>query len=203
MIDFYSAGTPNGYKVSIALEEMGLDYTFHRISLGDGEQKADWYLSLNPNGKIPTIVDRDNGDFAVFESGAILLYLAEKAGLFMPSEPGARFVAMQWLMFQMGNLGPMLGQAGHFIHQAPEDVPYAVKRYRDEARRLFAVLDGRLAEVPYLAGDDYTVADMATFPWVRSHRRIDVPLDDTPHLKRWFDTIAERPAVQRGLAVPP
>lgn len=202
MIDFFSAGTPNGYKVAIALEETGLPYTFHHIRPSEGEQKEDWYVALNPNGRIPTIIDRSNHDFIVFESGAILLYLADLTGRFLPDVPRQRSVAIQWLMFQMGNLGPMMAQAGHFLNAAPERIDYAVTRYTDESRRLLAVLDRRLADNRFLAGEDYTVADIAAFPWVRAHDRIGVALEETPNLKRWADEIAARPAVQRGLKVP-
>jgi len=202
MIDFFSAGTPNGYKVAIALEETGLPYTFHHVRLQEGEQRAPWYLELNPNGRIPTIVDRSNHDFAVFESGAILLYLADLTGRFLPDVPRQRSLAIQWLMFEMGDLGPMMGQAGYFLHGAPERIDHAVTRYLGETRRLLGVLDGHLADSRFLSGEDYTVADIATFPWVRVHDTLDIALDGTPNLKRWFDEIAARPAVQRGLKVP-
>jgi glutathione S-transferase/GST-like protein len=201
MIDLYSARTPNGFKVSIALEELELPYRVHRIDLGEKEQKQPWFLAISPNGRIPAIVDRDAGDFAVFESGAILLYLAEKAGRLLPADPADRSRAVQWLMFQMGGIGPMMGQANVFYRYAPERIPYAIERYQRESRRLFEVVDGRLADVEYLAGD-YSIADIANFAWIRTHRWSGVGIDGLQHLKRWLDAIAARPAVERGLAVP-
>ncbi len=201
MIDLYTAATPNGRKISIALEEMGLPYTVHALSLSRGDQKTPEFLKLNPNGRIPAIVDRDAGDFAVFESGAILVYLAEKTGQFLPADPRGRSVVLQWLMFQMGGVGPMMGQANVFFRYAPEKLPWAIGRYQREVRRLFEVLDGRLADVPYLAGD-YSIADMATWPWVVTHDWCDVPVDGLPHLQRWLREVGERPAVVRGAAVP-
>ena len=201
MIDLYTAATPNGKKISIALEEMGLPYTVHRISLSKGEQKTPEFLKINPNGRIPAIVDRDEGDLAVFESGAILVYLAEKTGQFLPTERRARSVALQWLMFQMGGVGPMMGQANVFYRYAPEKLPWAIGRYQREVRRLFEVMDGRLAEVPYLAGD-YSIADMATWPWATTHEWCGVPIDGLVHLQRWLREVGERPAVVRGAAVP-
>ncbi len=201
MIDLYTWTTPNGRKVSIALEEMGLDYTVQPVPLKTGAQKTPAFLAINPNGRIPAIVDRDEGDFAVFESGAILIYLAEKSGRFLPAEPKARSVVLQWLMWQMGGLGPMHGQANVFNRYFPEKIPSVIKRYQDETRRLFGVMDRRLAEQPYLAGD-YSIADMACWPWVMQHDWAGVPIDDLPHLKRWLDDLGARPAVQRGAAVP-
>jgi GST-like protein len=201
MIDLYTAATPNGRKISIALEEMGLAYTVRRIRLADREQKLPEYLAINPNGRIPAIVDRDEDDFAVFESGAILLYLAEKTGQFFPEDMRERSLAVQWLMFQIGGLGPMQGQAHVFVRYAPEPIPYAIERYQRETRRLYEVLDRRLADVPFLAGP-YGIADMATWPWVASHDWAGVSLDGLDHLRRWFDEIAARPAVQRGMDVP-
>ena len=201
MIDLYTAATPNGHKASIALEEMGLPYTLHRLSLGVGDQKRPDFLRINPNGKIPAIVDREAGDFIVFESGAILIWLAEKTGRFLPSEPKARSVALQWLMLQMGGVGPMQGQAGWFKNAAPEFIPLAYRRYHDETRRLYEVLDRRLADVEHLAGD-YSIADMATYPWVRS-RYAGVSVEGLPHLQRWLDAVGARPAVQRGMQTPP
>ena len=201
MIDLYTAATPNGRKISIALEEMGLPYEVRHIRLGEQEQKRPEFLAINPNGRIPAIIDRDADDFAVFESGAILLYLAEKSGQFLPTDPQARSVAIQWLMFQMGGLGPMQGQAHVFVRYAPEPIPYAIDRYQREVRRLYEVLDRRLADVPYLAGE-YSIADMASWPWVASHRWAKVPLDGLDHLQRWFDEIRARPAVIRGMDVP-
>jgi GST-like protein len=201
MIDLYTAATPNGHKASIALEELELPYTVHAINLGAGDQKQESYLKLNPNGRIPTIVDRDNGDFVVFESGAILLYLAEKTGRLLPSDAKGRSVAVQWLMFQMGGIGPMQGQAGVFFRYAPEKIPFAIDRYQRETRRLYEVLDRRLSQVEYLAGD-YSIADIASFPWVRAHSWVGVSVDGLPHVQRWLAAIEARPAVARGLAVP-
>jgi GST-like protein len=187
--------------VTIALEEMGLEYTTHRIDLGAREQKEDWYLKLNPNGRIPTIVDRDNDDFVVFESGAILIYLAEKTGQFMPQDSIGRSVVMQWLMFQMGGVGPMQGQANVFHRYAPEKIPYAIERYQNECRRLYEVLNTRLADNEYLAGD-YSIADMATWPWISGHKWSGLTIDDLEHLKRWFEQIAKRKAVIIGKDIP-
>lgn len=203
MIDFYTAATPNGYKVAIMLEELTLSYTPHFLSLQEGEQKQPDFLAVNPNGRIPAIVDRDADDFAVFESGAILLYLAEKTGRFLPLDPKARSVAVQWLMWQMGGLGPMMGQLNVFKRYFPETIPSAIERYERESYRLFGVMDRRLAECDYLAGRDYGVADMAAWPWVNIHDWPGLSLDDYPNLARWHGIIAERPAVQRGLQVPP
>ena len=201
MIELYTAATPNGWKASIMLEEVGLPYEVRAISLLQGEQREPWYLRLNPNGRIPTIVDRDEGDFAVFESGAILVYLAEKTGKLLPRDKKGRSVALQWLMFQMGGIGPMQGQANVFFRYAPEKIDYAINRYQEETARLYKVLDTRLAETEYLAGD-YSIADVATWPWVRIHDWAGVSVDDMPHLQRWIDAIAARPAVQKGIEVP-
>jgi glutathione S-transferase len=201
VIDLYTWTTPNGRKVSIALEEMGLPYTVHPVPIRTGMQKTPAFLAINPNGRIPAIVDRDADDFAVFESGAILIYLAEKSGLFMPTERKARSVVLQWLMWQMGGLGPMHGQANVFNRYFPEKIPSVIKRYQDETRRLFTVMDTRLADHAFLAGD-YSIADMACWPWVMQHDWAGVPIDDLPHLSRWLANIGERPAVQRGFDVP-
>jgi GST-like protein len=201
MIDLYTAETPNGWKAAIALEELGLPYTVQALQLSKQQQKAPWYLRLNPNGRIPTIVDRDNDDFVVFESGAILIYLAEKTGRLLPSDTKGRSRVIQWLMFQMGGVGPMMGQANVFHRYAPEKIPYAIDRYQREVRRLLEVLNGRLAQSEYLAGE-YSIADIAHFPWVRGYDWAGVNIDGLDHLKRWLDTLAVRPAVQRGLAVP-
>jgi GST-like protein len=201
MIDLYTSETPNGWKISIALEEMGLPYTVRAIKLSKNEQKEPAYLRLNPNGRIPTIVDRDNGDFAVFESGAILIYLAEKTGRFLPADVKGRSRVIQWLMFQMAGIGPMMGQANVFFRYAPEKIPYAIDRYQREVRRLFAVLDGQLANHEYLAGD-YSIADMATWPWVSGYSWSGVDVDGLPHVQRWLAAVGARPAVQRGRAVP-
>jgi glutathione S-transferase len=201
MIALYTAPTPNGWKASIALEELALPYTVNRIDLGKGEQKQEWYLRLNPNGRIPTIVDHDAGDFSVFESGAILVYLAEKTGRLMPRDPKGRSVVLQWLMFQMGGIGPMQGQANVFFRYAPEKIPYAIERYQRETRRLYEVLDRRLGEVEYLAGD-YSIADIATWPWVTLHGWAGVGLDGLAHVQRWIEAVGARPAVKKGRAVP-
>ena len=201
MIDLYTATTPNGKKISIALEEMGLKYNVISIDLGKLEQKEEWYLKLNPNGRIPTIVDRDNDDFAVFESGAILIYLAEKTGLFLPADQKGRSQVFQWLMFQMAHIGPMQGQANVFYRYAPEKIPYAIDRYNKECRRLFEVLDRRFGESDYLAGD-YSIADMATWPWVRGHEWGGLSIDGLGNLQRWLDVVGDRPAVKRGMDVP-
>ena len=201
MIDLYTAATPNGWKASIALEELGLPYETHRIDLQAGEQKQPAFLAINPNGRIPAIVDRDEGDFAVFESGAILVYLAEKAGALLPTDAKGRSRVMQWVMFQMGGVGPMMGQANVFFRYAPERIPYAIDRYQREARRLFEVLDGQLARSEYLAGD-YSIADIANWSWVSTHEWSGVSIEGLSHLARWLGTVGERPAVQRGRAVP-
>jgi len=201
MIELYTAPTPNGWKASIMLEELGLPYEVRAINLLEGVQKEPWYLKLNPNGRIPTIVDRDAGGFAVFESGAILIYLAEKSGKLLPKDAKGRSVALQWLMFQMGGIGPMQGQANVFFRYAPEKIDYAINRYQEETARLYRVLDTRLAETEYLAGE-YSIADIATWPWVRIHDWAGVSVDDMPHLQRWIDAIAARPAVMKGIDVP-
>ena len=201
MIDLYTSATPNGHKASIALEELQLPYAVHAIDLMAGDQKKPEYLELNPNGRIPTIVDRDLGDFAVFESGAILIYLAEKTGKLMPADVKGRSRVIQWLMFQMGGVGPMMGQANVFFRYFPEKIQPAIDRYQNECRRLFAVLNGRLADQEYLAGD-YSIADIANWAWVRTYRWSGVSIDGLDHLQRWLDAIGARPAVQRGLEVP-
>ncbi len=202
MIELYTAATPNGYKASVALEELGLPYSVHPIDLGAGEQKQDWFLKINPNGRIPAIVDRGYDDFAVFESGAILVYLAEKTGDLMPADERGRSRTMQWLMFQMGGVGPMMGQANVFYRYWQEKIPPVIARYQNESRRLLEVLDGRLAESRYLAGDDYTIADIANWAWARTHDWSGVPVEGLEHLQRWLSEIADRPAVQRGVRVP-
>jgi glutathione S-transferase/GST-like protein len=201
MIELYTSPTPNGWKASIALEELELPYTVRAIALQNLEQKEDWYLKLNPNGRIPTIVDKENGDFAVFESGAILVYLAEKTGRLMARDVKGRSLVMQWLMFQMGGIGPMMGQANVFFRYAPEKIPFAIDRYHRECRRLFEVLNTRLADHEYLAGD-YSIADIANWSWVHTYPWSGVEIDGLDHLKRWLDTIGSRPAVQRGREVP-
>jgi GSH-dependent disulfide-bond oxidoreductase len=201
MIDLYTAPTPNGWKVSVALEELGLRYNVHAIDLSKAEQKTEAYLRLNPNGRIPTIVDRDNGDFAVFESGAILVYLAEKTGRLMPTDVKGRSRVVQWLMFQMGGVGPMMGQANVFYRYFPEKLQPAIDRYQHESRRLFEVLDRRLGNSQWLA-DDYSIADIANWCWVRTHRWSGVSIEGLPHLKRWLDAMKARPACRRGIEVP-
>lgn len=201
MIDLYTAATPNGWKASIALEEMAIPYTVHALRLDKLEQKDAPFLAINPNGRIPAIVDRDAGDFAVFESGAILLYLAEKTGKFLPRDVQGRSRVVQWLMFQMGGVGPMQGQANVFFRYAPEKIPFAISRYQNETRRLYEVLDRRLGEAEYLAGD-YSIADMATWPWVSIHEWAGVSVDGLDRLQRWIKAVGERPAVQRGRGVP-
>jgi glutathione S-transferase len=201
MIDLYTSPTPNGWKVSVALEELGLPYIVHAIDLSAGEQKTEAYLRLNPNGRIPTIVDRSNDDFAVFESGAILVYLAEKTGRLMPSDVKGRSLVLQWLMFQMSGVGPMMGQANVFHRYFPEKIQPAIDRYQNESRRLFEVLDRRLADHEWLAGD-YSIADIAHWCWVRTHRWSGVNIEGLDHLKRWMDAMKERPACRRGVEVP-
>ena len=201
MIDLYTSPTPNGWKASVALEELGLPYTVHAIDLAQGEQKREAYLRLNPNGRIPTIVDRDNADFAVFESGAILMYLAEKTGRLMPSDAKGRSLVVQWLMFQMSGVGPMMGQANVFYRYFPEKIQSAIDRYQNESRRLFEVLDHRLRDHEWLAGD-YSIADIAHWCWVRTHRWSGVRVEGLHHLQRWLDTMKARPACRRGVEIP-
>ena len=202
MIDLYTAATPNGWKASITLEELDLPYQLHAIDLSSGDQKKKPFTDINPNGRIPAIVDRDNGDFAVFESGAIMIYLAEKAGRLLPTDVKGRSRVIQWLMFQMGGVGPMMGQANVFNRYFPEKIPAAIDRYLRESRRLFEVLDGHLADHEWLAGD-YSIADIANWSWVHIHEWPGVDISGLHHLQRWMDAIAARPAVQRGRAVPP
>ena len=202
MIDLYTAATPNGHKVSIALEELGLPYTLQVLNLSQGEQKTPAFLAINPNGRIPAIVDREEDDFAVFESGACLIYLADKTGQLMPQDAKGRSRVLQWLMFQMGGIGPMMGQANVFYRYFPEKIQPAIDRYQGESRRLFVVLDGHLKDHEYLAGD-YSIADIAHWAWVRTHRWSGVDVSDLPHLQRWMDAIRQRPAVQRGIEAPP
>ena len=197
-ITLYTAATPNGYKVSVALEEMGLAYDVRRVDLMKGEQKEQWFLDLCPNGRIPALTD---DGFAVFESGAILVYLAEKTGQFMPTDAQGRSRVMQWLMFQMGGVGPMMGQANVFFRYFPEKIPAAIARYQGECRRLFTVLDTQLGKTEFLAGD-YSVADMANWCWTRTASWSGVEVDGLPNLSRWHEAIAARPAAQRGIVVP-
>jgi glutathione S-transferase/GST-like protein len=202
MIELYTAATPNGYKVSITLEELELPYEVRVLDLGAGEQKQPWFTAINPNGRIPAIVDRANGGFAVFESGACMIYLAEKVGRLLPADEQGRSLVLQWLMFQMGGVGPMMGQANVFTRYFPEQLPAVIDRYRRESRRLLEVLDGRLAGHEYLAGE-YSIADIANFAWVRSHEWPGISIDGLDHLKRWLEAIAARPAVQKGVNIPP
>jgi GST-like protein len=203
MIDLYSWPTPNGHKIHIMLEEIGLPYKVHGIDIGAGAQFEPAFLKISPNNRIPAIVDNDGPGgkpISVFESGAILIYLAEKTGKFMPKDPRARYAVLEWLMFQMGGIGPMFGQANHFRAYAPEKIPYAIDRYTNEAKRLYGVLDRRLADHDYVAGD-YSIADIAIFPWMRYGDRRGVNVDEFPNVKRWFEAINARPAVQRGVEV--
>jgi len=202
MIELYTAATPNGHKVSIALEELGLPYSVRVLALSKLEQRESWFLKLNPNGRIPVIVDRAAEDFVVFESGAILVYLAEKTGRLMPADVKGRSRVMQWLMFQMGGIGPMMGQANVFFRYFPDRIQPAIDRYQGEARRLFEVLDAALADSEYLAGD-YSIADIANWAWVRTHKWSGVSVDGLPRLLRWIQQVGSRPAVQRGIEVPP
>jgi GST-like protein len=215
MIELFSWPTPNGQKVHIALEELELPYTTHAVNIGEGDQFKPEFLAINPNHRIPAIVDSEGPGgkpLALFESGAILIYLAEKAGAetagaekpgrLIPTDPAARYICLQWLMFQMGGIGPMFGQANHFANYAPEKIPYAIDRYRNEAGRLTRVLEKRLSTADYLAGAEYSIADIATFPWIRSAvAGGGLALDETPSVQRWLDAITARPAVERGLAL--
>jgi glutathione S-transferase/GST-like protein len=202
MIDLYTSPTPNGWKVSITLEELGLPYTVHQIDLSSGAQKQPWFTAINPNGRIPAIVDRGNDDFAIFESGAIMLYLAERTGRLIPADEKGRSRVVQWLMFQMGGVGPMMGQANVFARYFPEKIPAAIDRYRRESRRLFEVLDGHLTDNEWLAGD-YSIADIANWSWVHIYDWPGIDISGLDNLKRWMDAIAARPAVQKGVVTPP
>ena len=204
MIDLYTWGTPNGRKVSIMLEELGLPYSVFPIDISKGDQFTSDFIRINPNSKIPAIVDHDGPGgkpFAVFESGAILIYLGDKTGKFLPKEPAVHYETLQWLMFQMGGVGPMFGQAHHFRRFAPEKIPYAIERYSKEARRLYGVMDAQLKDREFLAGP-YTIADIATYPWAARHEWQGVDLGDFPNVKRWFGAISARPAVKKGMTVP-
>ncbi|MEF9942662.1 MAG: glutathione S-transferase N-terminal domain-containing protein [Burkholderiaceae bacterium] len=203
MIDLYSWPTPNGFKVSVMLEECALPYTTHAVDIGAGDQFKPEFLAISPNNKIPAIVDRDGPGgqpISLFESGAILIYLAGKSGRFLPAEIRGKYLALEWLMFQMGGLGPMLGQAHHFRIYAPEKVEYAINRYTHEAKRLYGVMDKRLGQAEFFAGE-YSIADIAIFPWTRAHSNQGIDLADYPNVARWFEAIAARPAVARGLSV--
>jgi GSH-dependent disulfide-bond oxidoreductase len=204
MIEVYSWATPNGHKVHIMLEECGLAYRPNAVDIGAGDQFKPAFLAISPNNKIPAIVDPDGpgGEpISVFESGAILLYLAAKTGRFLPADLRAKYKVLEWLMFQMGGVGPMLGQTHHFRIYAPEKIPYAIERYTNEAKRLYGVMNRRLASSKYLGGDEYGIADIAVFPWLRSWKNQGIDWNDYPHLKGWFDEIGARPAVQRGVEV--
>tara|TARA_R110002110_G_scaffold36071_32_gene120908 strand:- start:41 stop:733 length:693 start_codon:yes stop_codon:yes gene_type:complete len=204
MYDLHTWATPNGFKVSILLEELGQAYNVIPVDIGKGDQFKPDYLKINPNNKMPTLVDQDGPDgkpYPVFESGAILMYLAEKHGKFLPTETAAKYRVIQWLMFQMGGLGPMLGQAHHFLQYAPEKIEYAVNRYANEANRIYGVVERRLNESAYLAGEDYSIADMAVVPWIRRPQRQNVNIDDYPATKAWRDAILARPAVVKGCSV--
>jgi GSH-dependent disulfide-bond oxidoreductase len=204
MIQVYSWPTPNGHKVHIMLEECRLAYRVHPVDIGAGEQFAPDFLAISPNNKIPALTDPDGPDgqpISLFESGAILLYLAGKTGKLLPADVHGKYEALQWLMFQMGGVGPMLGQAHHFRIYAPEKIDYAIDRYTNEAKRLYGVINKRLAHSTYIGGHDYSIADIAVFPWLRSWKNQGVEMSDYPHLKGWFDEIAKRPAVQRGVEV--
>ena len=201
MIDLYTSNTPNGYKVSIMLEEIKLPYNVIAVDLVKKEQKKAGYLKLNPNGRIPAIVDQENENFVVFESGAILIYLAEQSGKLLPEHPDKRSEVLQWLMFQMGGIGPMQGQAHVFFRYAPEKIEYAINRYQNETFRLYKVLDDQLKEKEYLA-DDFSIADIATWPWVRRHKWAGVEIEKLSNLRRWMKNLENRPAFQKGLEVP-
>ena len=204
MIDVYFWPTPNGYKVTMMLEELGLEYKVIPVNIGKGDQFAPEFLKISPNNRMPAIIDHEGpgGEpFPIFESGAILMYLAEKHGKLMPSDMREKYEVIEWLMFQMASVGPMLGQAHHFRVYAPEKLQYAIDRYTNEARRIYNVIEKRLSEVPYLAGQKYSIADIAVYPWLVPHNMQGQNLDDTPHLKNWFEEIRNRPATQRGFAV--
>jgi GST-like protein len=200
MIDLYTFTTPNGRKASIMLEEVSLPYAVHKIDISKGDQFTPEFIAINPNSKIPAIVDTESG-ITVFESGAILIYLAEKAGKLLPTETKARSQVMQWLMFQMGGVGPMFGQLNHFKRFAPEQIPYAIERYSKETLRLYGVLDQQLSRYEFIAGD-YSIADIATYPWVAIYEFQGLTLDEHPHLKRWVETLKQRPAVHQGMNIP-
>jgi GST-like protein len=201
MIELYTAPTPNGYKASIALEEMEIPYNVHTIDLRTGDQKTPEFLRISPNGRIPAIVDTEEGDFPIFETGAIMVYLAEKSGRFLPTDVRGRSEVMQWLMFQMGGIGPMMGQANVFFRYFPEKIQPAIDRYQSEGRRLFEVLDTRLGESEFLARD-YSIADMANWAWVRTHRWSGISIEGLDNLSRWMGAIYDRPAALRGVKVP-
>ena len=201
MIDLYTFTTPNGRKASIMLEEIGLDYTVHSVDITKGEQFAPEFVAINPNSKIPAIVDRD-AELTIFESGAILIYLAEKTGKLLSTEVKQRWQTIEWLMFQMGSIGPMFGQYNHFNKYAPEKIPYAIDRYHKETLRLYDVLNSQLAKTDYISGADYSIADIAIYPWVAAFDVMELTLENHPQLKQWYETLKQRPAVDRGMKVP-
>ncbi|MFP6713102.1 MAG: glutathione binding-like protein [Rhodospirillales bacterium] len=204
MIDVYSWPTPNGRKIHIMLEETGLEYQAHAVNIGKGEQFEPDFLKISPNNRIPAILDSDGPggkSISLFESGAILIYLADKTGQFLPEEPRAKYETLQWLMFQMGGVGPMFGQSNHFSHYAVDKIPYAIDRYSNECKRLYGVLDKRLGEAEYLAADEYTIADIATHPWVQGFERRGVDIEEYPNVKRWIELIHQRPGVIRGTEI--
>lgn len=201
MIDLYTFTTPNGRKASIMLEEIGLDYTVYPIDITKGEQFTPEFVAINPNSKIPAIVDRD-ADMTIFESGAILIYLAEKTGKLLSTEVKQRWQTIEWLMFQMGSIGPMFGQYNHFNKYAPEKIPYAIARYQKETLRLYDVLNSQLAKTEYISGDDYSIADIAIYPWVAAFEFMELSLETYPQLKYWYETLKKRPAVDRGMKIP-
>jgi len=206
MIELHTWSTPNGRKISIMLEECGLPYKVFPVHIGKNEQFKPEFLAISPNNRIPAIIDPDGPGgkpYSLFESGAILIYLAEKTNRFLPADRIRRYDAIQWVMWQMGGFGPMLGQVHHFLRAAKEEVPYAIKRYGEETRRLYGVLDKRLASVPRCGGPDYTIADMAIYPWAARHEWHKVELSDFPNVKRWYDQVGARPAVQKGMMIPP
>ena len=205
MIELYTWGTPNGRKASIMLEEVGLPYKVHKVDIGKGDQFKPEYVAINPYSKIPAMIDPEGPDgkpLTLFESGAILVYLSGKTGKLLPATARGKYLTLQWLMFQMGAIGPFFGQVHHFLRAAKVEVPYAIERYVKEKDRVYGVLDRRLGEARYLAGDEYTIADVATYPWVARHEWHKTDLNLVPNMKRWFDAIGARPAVQRGMAVP-
>jgi GST-like protein len=206
MIDLYTWSTPNGRKISIMLEEVGLPYRVHPVDIRKNEQFTPGFIAINPNSKIPAIVDTEGPEgkpLSLFESGAILIYLADKTGKFLPKSGSPRYEVLAWLMFQMGGVGPMFGQNHHFRRAAPEKVPYGIQRYAKETERLYGVMDTRLKSEPFLAAKQYSIADMATYPWVARHEWQEIKLESFPNVKRWFDEIGKRPAVAKGMAIPP
>ncbi len=202
MIDLFTAATPNGKKISIMLEETGLEYKVNKINLRESEQKEEWFLKINPNGRIPAIIDRDEDDFAVFESGAILIYLAEKTGIFLPKDTKRRSQVIQWVMFQVAGVGPMQGQANVFYRYAPRKIKYAIDRYQNETNRLYSILDKQLTGQEFICGD-YSIADIAHWPWINAHEWAGIDIEKYKNLKRWFKTVGKRPAAKKGKNIPP